>query len=291
MTPPAPERLLLEPCVRAALAEDLGRLGDITSQALIAPGALALARLSARRDGVLAGLDAAMLAFRLMDEDLRLQAACEDGERLRAGAQVLLVEGNARAILAAERTALNFLAHLSGIATATAAAVEAARGCRARICCTRKTAPGLRVLEKRAVALGGGDTHRFGLDDAILIKDNHLALCGGAGEGIRAALEAARAAAPGAAVIVEVDGLDQLESALQAGAGRILLDNMDTEELARAVEAAAGRALLEASGGITLERVREVAQTGVDFISLGALTHSAAALDFSLEAAPVPAQR
>ena len=285
-------RFVLEPLVRAALTEDLGRLGDITSQALIGADVQAQARLTARQEGVLAGLDAALLAFRLMDSQVCIEAAAADGERLPAGALVALVEGNARAILAAERTALNFLARLSGIATATATAVAAAGG-KALVCGTRKTAPGLRVLEKHAVALGGGETHRLGLDDAMLIKDNHLALLRhSGGDGVPAALKAAQSAGGSlSGVEIEVDDLRQLEAALQAGAGRILLDNMTTEQLAEAVKITAGRALLEASGGISLARVAEVAGTGVDFISLGALTQSAAALDFSLEVAPAQPER
>ena len=291
--------LLLEPCVRAALEEDLGQAGDITSRALIARNARARALLLVRQDGILAGLDAALLAFSLLDADMRMRANFRDGESLQSGSGILELEGNARAILAAERTALNFLAHLSGIASVTASAVAAIAGSKARLCCTRKTTPGLRMLEKYAVGMGGGDTHRFGLYDALLIKDNHLALRktrGKGGDDIKAALDAARAGIGSVAgslcgIEVEVDDLRQLEAALQAGAQRILLDNMSEDELHRAVQITAGRALLEASGGISLQRVKAVAETGVDFISLGALTNAAPALDFSLEMVALPASR
>lgn len=280
----------LESCVRAALEEDLGRLGDITSTALIPADTRAAAHIIAREAGTLAGMDAAMTAFRLLDADAQVTANAADGASLHAGDKILSVKSNARALLAAERAALNFLSHLSGIATETAEAVAAVRvaGGTARICCTRKTTPGLRVLEKQAVMRGGGLPHRFGLDDAMLIKDNHLALYAKRG-GIAAALKAAHASAAALnsggsiAIIVEVDDLTQLQEALEAGAKHILLDNMDTATLAEAVRLTASRALLEASGGITTERLAEVARTGVDFISLGRLTHSAPALDFSLE--------
>lgn len=278
-------RFLLEPVVRAALEEDLGRRGDITSNALIGPSCRAKAGVIARDAGVLAGLEAAVLAFKLLDEDMVIETVRAAGERFEAGANILLLEGRARAILGAERVSLEFLARLSGVATATATAVAAIAGTKARICCTRKTTPGLRVLEKNAVRLGGGVNHRFGLDDAMLIKDNHLELYRRQDKGgISSVLEVARASAgPLVAIEIEVDDLAQLDEALQAGAECILLDNMSNAELARAVEITAGRAILEASGGIKVERLAEVAQTGVDFISLGALTHSSPALDFALE--------
>ncbi|MCY4048592.1 MAG: carboxylating nicotinate-nucleotide diphosphorylase [Hyphomicrobiales bacterium] len=286
-TPTLP-RLLLEPVVRNALKEDFGRIGDITTNALVSPDATARARLVARESGIIAGMDAAMLAFQLLDADLSVEAVCVEGAAVDAGGLVLRIEGNARAMLAAERTALDFLARLSGIATATARAVEAVKGTNARISCTRKTTPGLRVLEKYAVRVGGGVNHRFGLDDAILIKDNHLALRSGDKNGaIASAVRDAQAAAGHmVAIEVEVDGLEQLEEALQAGATKILLDNMDVEELKRAVEITRSRAILEASGGINPARAGEVARTGVDIISIGALTHSSSALDVSLEVEP-----
>ena len=287
VTPTLP-RLLLEPVVRNALKEDFGRIGDITTNALVSPDATARARLVARESGIIAGMDAAMLAFQLLDADLSVEAVCVEGAAVDAGGLVLRIEGNARAMLAAERTALDFLARLSGIATATARAVEAVKGTNARISCTRKTTPGLRVLEKYAVRVGGGVNHRFGLDDAILIKDNHLALRSGDKNGaIASAVRDAQAAAGHmVAIEVEVDGLEQLEEALQAGATKILLDNMDVEELKRAVEITRSRAILEASGGINPARAGEVARTGVDIISIGALTHSSSALDVSLDVEP-----
>ena len=278
-------RLLLEPIISNALKEDLQRLGDLSSYALVAEETRTRARIVTRQEGVVAGLDIAGLVFEMLDGEVSLSAQVADGDAIAAGETLLLVEGNARSILAAERTALNFLAHLSGIATATAKAVGATAGTRARICCTRKTTPGLRVLEKHAVRLGGGVNHRFGLDDAVLIKDNHLELWKqNASGGIQSAIQAARETAGHlVAIEIEVDSLEQLEEALQAKAAHILLDNMSLADLKRAVEITNGRALLEASGGITPERVGDVAKTGVDLISLGALTHSSAALDVSLE--------
>ena len=281
-------RLLLEPIVRNALQEDFGRLGDITTNALVPPDAIARARLVVRESGIIAGMDAAMLSFQLLDANLSVEAVCAEGAAVDAGGLILRIEGNARAMLAAERTALDFLARLSGIATATARAVEAVKGTNARISCTRKTTPGLRVLEKYAVRIGGGVNHRFGLDDAVLIKDNHLALRSGDKDGaIASAVRDAQAAVGHTVAIeVEVDTLEQLEEALQAGATKILLDNMDVEELERAVEITGSRAILEASGGIEPTRAGEVARTGIDIISIGALTHSSSALDVSLEVEP-----
>ena len=290
---PTLPRLLLEPVVSGALKEDFGRLGDITTNALVPPDAEAQARLVARESGLLAGIDAAMLAFQLLDENLSIEAVRADGNAIDADDVILRIEGSARAILAAERTALDFLARLSGVATATRRAVKAVADTSARISCTRKTTPGLRVLEKYAVRIGGGVNHRFGLDDAILIKDNHLALrsngkMGGSKSGaIASAIRDARAAAGHmVAIEVEVDNLEQLEEALQAGATKILLDNMSIAELKRAVHITQARATLEASGGITPEQVREIAHAGVDLISLGALTHSSRALNVSLEVEP-----
>ena len=290
---PALPRLLLEPVVSSALKEDFGRLGDITTNALVPSDADARARLVARESGVLAGVDAAMLAFQLLDENLSIEAIRADGNAIDADDVILRIEGSARAILAAERTALDFLARLSGVATATRRAVKAVANTSARISCTRKTTPGLRVLEKYAVRIGGGVNHRFGLDDAILIKDNHLAMRsngkrgGGKSGAIASAIRDARAAAGHmVAIEVEVDNLEQLEEALQAGATKILLDNMSVTELKRAVDINQARATLEASGGIMPEQVREIAHTGVDLISLGALTHSSRALDVSLEVEP-----
>lgn len=271
---------LIEDAVDRALAEDLGRAGDITSAATIPPDASADAIIAARRPGVIAGLPLAEVAFRRLDAAVAFDAAFSDGSAVEAGAVVARISGNARAILSAERTALNFLTHLSGIATLTRRYVDAVAHTRARITCTRKTIPGLRALQKYAVRCGGGSNHRFGLDDAILIKDNHLAVSGGVAEAIR---RAKAFAGHLTTIEVEVDTLDQLQEALAAGAQVVLLDNMAPAMLREAVAIAAGRAVLEASGGITLDTVAAVAETGVDYISSGAITHSAPALDLALD--------
>lgn len=274
--------LLLADIVRAALAEDLGRTGDITSAACIPADRRARAQLVARRDGRLAGLEAAEAAFRLMDGGIRFTAHRQDGEALRAGDALATVEGPARTILAAERVALNFVGRLSGIATLTAAYVAEVAHTRARICDTRKTTPGLRALEKYAVACGGGLNHRFGLDDAILIKDNHIAVAGG----VRPALRAAKAAAGHLVKIeIEVDTLEQLAEVIEEGADVVMLDNVPPAMLAEAVAMVGGRMRTEASGGVDLSTVRAIAETGVDAISVGALTHSAPVLDIGLDIA------
>lgn len=272
--------LLVEGPVRAALLEDLGRAGDITSQAVVPDDAVARVSLTAREGGVVAGLDVARTAFRLVDASLKIAVVRGDGTRIGPGDDIALVEGSARSILTAERVALNFLGHLSGVATQTRALVDAVAGTKARICCTRKTTPGLRAFEKHAVLAGGGSNHRFGLDDAILIKDNHIAAAGG----IASALKAAQAAAGHmTAIEIEVDTLEQLDEALAAGARIILLDNMTPDELRAAVAKASGKAVLEASGKINSETVRGVAETGVDYISSGFITHSAPTLDIGLD--------
>jgi nicotinate-nucleotide pyrophosphorylase (carboxylating) len=266
-----------------ALAEDLGD-GDLTTRAVVPEGARARATIRQKEAGVIAGLHVAQSVFERVDADLRFQAGAPEGEWRESG-PVAEIEGSAASILAAERVALNFLGRLSGIATLTARYVQAVEGTGARILDTRKTTPGLRELEKAAVRAGGGVSHRGGLYDAILVKENHAALAGGVGEATRLALEAgARLAASHDGLVVEVEcaTLAELEDALDAGLTRILLDNMSTDELREAVRINAGRAELEASGGITLETIRQVAETGVDFISVGALTHSAPALDVSL---------
>lgn len=272
--------IMLEPLVRGALAEDLGRGGDITTAALIPQDKTWKANLVARRAGVLAGLDLARLAFHAMDASLRFDAQKKDGEKIAAGDVLAQVGGKACGILSAERTALNFLGHLSGVATATQALVEAVRPHKARICCTRKTTPGLRALEKYAVRAGGGSNHRFGLDDAILIKDNHIAAVGD----IRRAVEQARAAVGHAVTIeLEVDTLAQLQEVLDLPLDAVLLDNMDAGTLAKAVKMVAGRFVTEASGGVTLANVASIAATGVDIISVGWITHSAPMLDVGLD--------
>jgi nicotinate-nucleotide pyrophosphorylase (carboxylating) len=267
----------IQDVVARALAEDVGA-GDVTTRAVVPEGAHARATIAQKAPGVIFGLVAAEEAFRQCDREVALDRLAPEGE-WREGGPVLRVEGAAGGILAAERTALNLLARLSGVATLTARYVRAVEGTGARILDTRKTTPGLRALEKQAVAAGGGHNHRAGLFDAVLIKENHSALGGGVGEATRRAL----AAAPeGMAVEVECASLEEMDEALAAGAKHILLDNMTPDELREAVSRARGRARTEASGGITLDTVRAIAETGVDDISVGALTHSAPALDLSL---------
>jgi nicotinate-nucleotide pyrophosphorylase (carboxylating) len=275
-------RLIVEPIVRAALLEDLGRAGDITTDAVVPAEATVEAVIVARQPGVLAGLDAALLAFELIDPALRIERVCSDGDRISRGETVARVSGPARGVLGAERTALNLLSRMSGVATATRALADAIASYKAKIVCTRKTTPGLRVLEKEAVRLGGGANHRFGLDDAMLIKDNHVALAGG----VREALERARRHAGHLVKIeLEVDTLDQLAEALDVGVDAVLLDNMTPETLRRAVAMVDGRAVTEASGRITLDTAPAIAATGVDLISSGWITHSAPILDLGLDIA------
>jgi len=275
-----PHALLIEPLVRRALEEDLGRAGDLTTDAIVAPGQMARAVIAAREPGVVSGLIAADLAFRLTDSAIRLSPRAPDGSEVTAGAAIAGLEGPARAILMAERVALNFMGHLSGVATATHQLVSQIAGTRARIICTRKTIPGLRVLEKYAVRCGGGLNHRFGLDDAVLVKDNHIQAAGGI-EQVVAALRGRLG--PMVKIEIEVDTLEQLETALGLGIDAILLDNMRPDTMKRAVAMTKGRAKLEASGGVTLERVRAIAESGVDYISSGAITHSARSLDLGLD--------
>lgn len=276
---PLPQ-LIIEPLIRSALAEDLGRAGDVTSQATIPAEASAKVVMAARKPGRIAGLQIAETAFRMLDPSVSVTHWLHDGADADAGAALIEISGSARAILSAERVALNFACHMSGIATATAEMVEAAKPHKARITCTRKTTPGLRAVEKYAVRAGGGVNHRFGLDDGILIKDNHIAIAGGIAEAIKAAQASAGHMLK---VEVEVDTLDQLEVALGLGVEAVLLDNMSTEDLTKAVSMTAGRAVLEASGNMTLARVPEVAATGVDIISVGWLTHSTPILDLGLD--------
>ena len=273
--------LLLEPLVRAALIEDLGPAGDVTTRAVIPKGLHYYARLNARMAGVVSGMQLAAMTFRLVDPALEITTLRPDGSAVDAGETLMRIEGSAASILSAERVALNFAGRLSGIATLTAAFARETEGTNARITCTRKTTPGLRLVEKEAVLHGGGAAHRYGLSDAILIKDNHIAAAGG----IAAVLKAARAHASHMRRIeIEVDTLAQLDEVLGVGgADVVLLDNMPTEMLAEAVTRVDGRLVTEASGNMRLERIAEVAQTGVDFISVGALTHSAPALDLGLD--------
>ena len=275
-------RLLIEPIVRAALIEDLGRAGDITTEAIVPHDTVADAEIIARQPGVLAGLDAALLAFELVDPGLRIERLRADGARISRGEIVARISGGVWGVLAAERTALNFLCRLSGIATATRTLADAIAGAKAKIICTRKTTPGLRALEKEAVRLGGGANHRFGLDDAMLIKDNHIAIAGG----VRPALERAqRYAGHLVKVELEVDTLEQLAEALEVGVDAVLLDNMTPDTMRRAVAMVDGRAVTEASGRITPETAPAVAATGVDLISSGWITHSAPILDLGLDVA------
>jgi nicotinate-nucleotide pyrophosphorylase (carboxylating) len=278
--PPALPTLMVEPLVRAALLEDLGRAGDLTTDAIVPAAARGEAALVARQAGIVAGLDLASLAFRLLDPAIEIRVARSDGTPVAPGDLVATIAGPARGMLMAERVALNFLGHLSGVASATATLVEAVHGYKARICCTRKTLPGLRAVQKYAVRVGGGANHRFGLDDAVLIKDNHVAVCGG----IRPAILRARAAIGHLVKLeVEIDALDQLEEALSIGVDAVLLDNMGLDELTQAVRMIGGRAIAEASGRITPVTAPAIAASGVDLISAGWLTHSATALDIGLD--------
>jgi nicotinate-nucleotide pyrophosphorylase (carboxylating) len=273
-------RIMVEPLVRAALLEDLGRAGDLTTDAIVPAGLAARAMIVARESGIVAGLDLARLAFELIDPDIAMRVEINDGAAVAPGAVIARINGPARGILTGERTALNFLGHLSGIASATASIIAAVQRTKAKIVSTRKTTPGLRALEKYAVRAGGGANHRFGLDDAILVKDNHIAVAGGVAQ----ALRRARAAAGHLVKIeVEIDNLDQLKEALGEGADAVLLDNMSLDTLAKAVAIVDGRATTEASGRITPTSAPAIAATGVDLISIGWLTHSAALLDIGLD--------
>ncbi|HTA55368.1 MAG TPA: carboxylating nicotinate-nucleotide diphosphorylase [Candidatus Acidoferrales bacterium] len=273
-------KLVAEPIVRRALVEDLGRGGDLTTDAIVEADRTATARIVARRGGVVAGLTLGSLAFSLLDDRVVVDARIDDGDRIEPGAVVAELFGPARAILTGERTALNLLAPLSGIATATRSLVDLVATTHVKIADTRKTTPGLRALERYAVACGGGTNHRFGLDDGVLIKDNHLIVAGS----IHAAVAAARAAVGHMVKIeVEVDTLEQLREALDEPIDAVLLDNMTVPELTQAVRIVGRRVITEASGGVTPENILEVARSGVDVISVGWLTHSAPALDLSLE--------
>ena len=278
--------IMIDAVVRATLTEDLGRAGDVTAQACIPDGARMRAVVGARKAGVLAGIDCVRLAVLAMDPRASVEIRARDGEAFAAGAVLAEIEGDARALLSAERTALNLLGRLCGVATLTRDYVRAVEGTGARIADTRKTTPGLRALEKHAVVCGGGINHRFGLDDAILIKDNHVAVCGGVEPAVRRAREMAGHLMK---IELEVDGLSQLDEALAlvdqgVGPDVVMLDNFSLDDLKTAVARAAGRVTLEASGGVNLSTVRAIAETGVDVISVGALTHSAAALDVGLDA-------
>ncbi|MFZ0557661.1 MAG: carboxylating nicotinate-nucleotide diphosphorylase [Methylovirgula sp.] len=277
---PALPRILIEPLVRAALLEDLGQAGDVTTDAVVPPAAHAEATFVARQPGIVAGLDLARLSFELLDPAIEFDIEKPDGGKIASGETIAVVRGPARGILTAERTALNFLCHLSGIATATAAAVAAVKGSKARIVCTRKTIPGLRALERYAVRAGGGANHRFGLYDAVLIKDNHIAIAGSVTEALR---RARKNVGHMVKIEVEVDSLAQLREALAFGIDAVLLDNMDPRTLAEAVAVVGGRVITEASGGVSLDNVATIAACDVDLISIGLLSHSAPALDIGLD--------
>ncbi len=273
---------LVATAIAAALEEDLGTAGDITTDGIVPAEAHGEAAIVSRQEGVIAGLDLAEAAFKALDPDTRFVRVVDDGGKVANGDTIATVSAKTRALLTGERTALNYLNRLSGIATLTAAYVKAVEGTAARIACTRKTTPGLRVLEKYAVRAGGGVNHRFGLYDAVLVKDNHIAAAGGLAKALEK-LDPGRGKLKGIKVEVEVDTLDQLEQALRFPIDAVLLDNMDVETLREAVKLVAGRVATEASGGVTLETVRKIAETGVDLISVGALTHSPRSLDSSLE--------
>jgi nicotinate-nucleotide pyrophosphorylase (carboxylating) len=272
--------VMVEPAVRAALLEDLGRAGDLTTDAIVPAEASARTALVARQTGVVAGLDFAAAAFRLIDPAVRMTVALPDGSRVRPGDMIATIIGPARGILTAERTALNFLCHLSGVASATGGIVDAIAGTRAQVCCTRKTIPGLRFAQKYAVRVGGGSNHRFGLDDAVLIKDNHVAVAGG----VRPAVERARSGVGHLVKIeLEVDTLAQLQEALTLKVDAVLLDNMGPDLLRQAVAMVDGRAITEASGRIRPDTAPAIAASGVDLLSVGWLTHSATVLDIGLD--------
>ncbi|MEQ1406964.1 carboxylating nicotinate-nucleotide diphosphorylase [Neorhizobium sp. Rsf11] len=276
----SPSRLIVEPLVRATLIEDLGLAGDVTSAAVIPSEHRSTVVMAARKAGVIAGLDAAALAFELVDPAITMTRHVQDGTTVGPGDTIATIEGPSRGLLTAERTALNFLGHLSGIATVTARIVNAVSNTRAAVVCTRKTTPGLRALEKYAVRAGGGLNHRFALYDAVLIKDNHVAIAGGVSEAIRRA----RANVGHMVKIeVEVDTFDQLREAMEIGVDAVLLDNMTPEQLREAVTIVGGRAITEASGGITPETAAAIAASGVDLLSVGWITHSAPTLDIGLD--------
>jgi nicotinate-nucleotide pyrophosphorylase (carboxylating) len=277
---PSLRNIMIEPLVRMALLEDLGRAGDLTSDAIVPADRRATTLLVARQPGVVAGLDLARLAFQLIDPAIEMRIERSDGAALVPGDVIAAVSGPARGILTAERVALNFLCRLSGIASATASIVAAIGNHKAKVVCTRKTTPGLRAIEKYAVRVGGGSNHRFGLDDAVLIKDNHVAIAGGVGEALKRAKDGVGHLVK---IELEVDTLDQLKEALDHGVDAVLLDNMSPDVLAKAVEMVAGRAVTEASGRITPATAPQIAATGVDLISIGWLTHSVSILDIGLD--------
>ena len=280
MSAPTLTLMLFDKLVRTALEEDLGRAGDITTLATIPAGTKAIAVMAARKAGVIAGLPVAQETFRQIDPSLKFEILHADGSKVAAGTAVARISGEARSILTAERVALNFVSRMCGTATLTARHAELIAHTKAKVCCTRKTTPGLRALEKYAVRCGGGMNHRFGLDDAILIKDNHIAVSGS----ITAALRAAKAAIGHLVKIeIEVDNLEQLDEVLAEGADVVLLDNMTPDQMREAVRRIAGRMKTEASGGVRLDNIKEIAEAGVDLVSSGSITHSAPVLDIGLD--------
>lgn len=284
-----PSSLVLEQIIKDCLEEDLGHGHDITSQTVVAPGTNMTAHFIARQDGILAGMDPALSTFMLTTPNAEVIDIALDGQRIKSGERILSIQGDATSILSTERTALNFLTHLSGIASLTHKYVQAVEGTKAKICDTRKTLPRLRALQKYAVALGGGVNHRFGLDDAILIKDNHIALSGSIETALSVVQKQKRHLV---CVEIEVDTLDQLNDVLEfysnnGGVDVVMLDNFSIKDLKKAVQIVDGRLITEASGGVTLETVSKIAQTGVDYISVGALTHSAPALDIGMDTEPL----
>ncbi len=280
--PPSLPSIVIEDAVRAALHEDLGRSGDITSDATIPASAKAKAVLNSREEGVIAGVEIAETAFEILDPDLKFEALVSDGDQVKPGQDLARIEGKARSILGAERVALNYLCHLSGVATYASEFAEKISHTEAKVCCTRKTIPGLRAFEKYAVRCGGGSNHRFGLDDAILIKDNHIAVAGG----VTKAIAGARAFAGHLVKVeVEVDTLEQLHEALEAGCDVVMLDNMTPDQLRQGVEIVGGSIPVEASGNVSIHTIKEIAETGVDYISTSKITMSAPTLDIGLDIA------
>ncbi|HBF28623.1 carboxylating nicotinate-nucleotide diphosphorylase [Rhizobium sp.] len=273
-------RLMVEPLVRNALLEDLGLAGDVTSLAVIPADHRSIVVMASRKNGVIAGLDAAEIAFQLVDPAITFERHVHDGQTVKAGDVLATIRGPSRGLLTGERVALNFLSHLSGIASVTAEVVQAVAHTKAAVVCTRKTTPGLRALEKYAVRMGRGMNHRFALYDAVLIKDNHIAIAGGVKEAI---MRAKAGSGHMVKIEVEVDTLDQLHEAMEVGADAVLLDNMTPDQLRQAVEIVAGRAITEASGGITLQTAAAIAESGVDLLSIGWITHSAPVLDIGLD--------
>lgn len=281
MTSVAPlSNFIIEPLVRMALAEDLGRAGDITSDSTVPETARAAVVIAAREDGRIAGMDIAEAAFRMVDPNLTITRLIREGADVKKGDEVMKVEGRARSILTAERVALNFMGHMSGVATLTLKMVRAVGNHKAKIAATRKTLPGLRAVQKYAVMIGGGIPHRYGLDDAVLIKDNHIAMSGGVRNAIR---NAKSHIGHTVKIEVEVDTLDQLAEVLEEGVDIVMLDNMTNEQMRKAVDMVGGRAVIEASGGVTLSRIPEIAATGIDLISSGAITHSVPNFDVGLD--------